>query len=50
MQKNYLFNYEYKNAKNFFERGKGSYIYTEKKIIDLGCCAGSLILDHVAKY
>ena len=47
MQKNYLFNYEYKNAKNFFERGKKSYIYIDKKkFIDLGYCAGSLILGH----
>ena len=31
----------------FFEKGNGSYIYIKKKkIIDLGYCAGSLLLGH----
>ena len=50
MQKNYLLNREYKNAKNFFESGKGSYIYIKKKkFIDLNYCAGSLLLGHNSK-
>tara|TARA_B100000029_G_scaffold459237_1_gene489216 strand:- start:4430 stop:5680 length:1251 start_codon:yes stop_codon:yes gene_type:complete len=47
MQNNYLFNHEYLNSKIFFDKGKGSYIYFKnKKFIDLGYCAGSLLLGH----
>ena len=50
MQNNFLFNQEYINSKNLFDQAKGSYIYIKKrKFIDLGYCAGSLLLGHNSK-
>ena len=50
MQNNFLLNQEYINSKNFFDKGKGSRVFIKnKEFIDLGYCAGSLILGHNSK-
>ena len=47
MQNNFILNQEYSKSNFFFETGHGSYIYSKKKkFLDLGYCAGTLLLGH----
>lgn len=47
MLNNHLLNEGYQKSKVYFDKAKGSYIYcSNKKYLDLSCCAGTLILGH----
>ena len=47
MQNNFILNQEYSKSNFFFETGHGSYVYSKKKkFLDLGYCAGTLLLGH----
>ena len=44
--KNSLLNEGYNSGAPLFTKGKGTYIYDKKKLLDLSFCAGSIILGH----
>ena len=51
MQNNFILNQEYLKSKFFFEICHGSYVYSKKKkFLDLGYCAGTLLLDTTTKF
>ena len=48
--KNFVSNEGYKKEKIFFEKGKGSLVFSKnKKFIDLSCGSGTLLLGHSSK-